>query len=317
MADIVPEQDEDDILTEEALCGMEKILIFDSIVVHKTALFEAYPVMESTGRMSWVDESSPRGCAAYMGCYGDLRYAALPQGAQNSVICRSYNFGGNWTEPTPIFKPHEEGVYATQNYPFVLSDGVTLYFAQESPDGFGGLDIYMTQRSGDDEYFYKPDNVGLPYNSEGNDYLLVIDEELGIGMFASDRRQHADSVCVYYFMPNTQRESYAEDIDVERRRSLARIERISDTWSIAPEKAQQLRERLSERRLQLIPKTGESSSSTQRKEMLRALQEMEDTLMKLRTQWHDGNHTDTLKELILDMEERVKSKRQEIKSSAE
>ena len=42
----------------------------------------------------------------------------------------------------------------------------------------------------------------MPFNSEANDYLYVIDEANNLGWFATDRRQPEDTVCVYVFIPS-------------------------------------------------------------------------------------------------------------------
>ena len=50
--------------------------------------------------------------------------------------------------------------------------------------------------------YLKPENIGMPFNSEANDYLYVVDEANNLGWFATDRRQPEDTVCVYVFIPS-------------------------------------------------------------------------------------------------------------------
>ncbi|MDE6806912.1 MAG: hypothetical protein K2I98_00405, partial [Prevotella sp.] len=62
--------------------------------------------------------------------------------------------------------------------------------------------------------------------------LYAIDEKYQLGYFVTDRRQPEDKVCIYVFVPNTTRKIYqSEAYSEEKLRSLARIDRISDTWS--------------------------------------------------------------------------------------
>lgn len=303
--------------TQMMLDGMERVLIFDSLVVRKQDLLKAYPLMSSAGSLRWKDPEQHHEGTTHTCSYDDLRYASMTVDSCQ-YLTSSYRFGTQWTEPERVFSAQEGDSLPSlrQSFPFLLSDGVTLYFAQEDPEGLGGLDIYMTRRGGEDNQFFRPENIGMPFNSTANDYLMAIDEELGIGCFASDRRQGGDSVCVYYFIPNTQRETYPEDsLTIQQRQSLAAIDRIADTWSINPEQADNFRQKLAERRQALEQKPDTNSRSTQLKEMQRALTEMEESLQKMRQQWHNGQQSPRLRELILEMEERVVQKRAEYRQA--
>ena len=48
----------------------------------------------------------------------------------------------------------------------------------------------------------QPQNMGMPYNSPYNDYLLAIDELNGVGWWATDRNAPAGYVTIYVFVPN-------------------------------------------------------------------------------------------------------------------
>ena len=113
--------------------------------------------------------------------------------------------------------------------PFMLEDGETLYFAaSRGNDGLGGYDIFMTRRDGEGG-FYEPSNVGMPYNSTGNDLLFVIDEENNLGWWATDRFAAPDSVSIFVFVPNSVRVNIAGDD--ENLSSRAKISDIKLTQS--------------------------------------------------------------------------------------
>jgi hypothetical protein len=116
-----------------------------------------------------------------------------------------------------------------QAFPFVLSDGMTLYFASTDDPSFGGYDLFVTRYNLSSESYLSPNQLNMPFNSPFNDYMLAIDEEKGIGWFASDRFQPADSVCIYTFIPNPQVQllESGDDGHLARR---ARISSIADTW---------------------------------------------------------------------------------------
>ena len=107
---------------------------------------------------------------------------------------------------------------------------VTLYFAAQGSESFGGYDIFVTRRGSSTSDFLKEENVGMPFNSPTNDYLMVVDENAKIGWFVSDRNQPADKVCIYRFIPNDTREIYELKGDNEAEiRGLAQLTSISDT----------------------------------------------------------------------------------------
>ncbi len=90
------------------------------------------------------------------------------------------------------------------NYPFVLSDGLTLYFGSDDAAGLGGYDIYYTRYSAEQDTYLAPENVGFPINSRANDYMLALDEARQIGYFATDRFVSDSLVTVYTFIPNAE-----------------------------------------------------------------------------------------------------------------
>jgi hypothetical protein len=71
----------------------------------------------------------------------------------------------------------------------------------------------------------------MPFNSEANDYMYVIDEYDSLGWFVTDRRQPEDKVCVYVFVPSSTRLNYDEsEYEPEQLTAFAQISSIRDTW---------------------------------------------------------------------------------------
>ena len=76
--------------------------------------------------------------------------------------------------------------------------------------------------------YYMPQNIGMPYNSPYDDYMLVIDEEKNVGWWATDRNQIPDKITIYTFIPNPSRVNYSsDDTDIASR---AAVKRYRDTW---------------------------------------------------------------------------------------
>ena len=58
------------------------------------------------------------------------------------------------------------------NYPYVLSDGVTIYYASDGDGSMGGYDIFVTRYNTNTDTYLVPENVGMPFNSPYNDYRI-------------------------------------------------------------------------------------------------------------------------------------------------
>lgn len=68
-------------------------------------------------------------------------------------------------------------------HPTITADGNRLYFISDSPDGYGGTDIYYSDKLGDE--WSEPVNVGYYVNTKGNEMFPFMHEN-GTLYFASD-----------------------------------------------------------------------------------------------------------------------------------
>ena len=119
----------------------------------------------------------------------------------------------------------------------MLADGVTFYFAGKGEESIGNYDIFVTRYDSRSGSFLKPENIGMPFNSEANDYMYAIDETNRIGYFVSDRRQPEGKVCIYIFVPSETRKTYDGTVYSEEQiRHLADITSIADTWGDGTER---------------------------------------------------------------------------------
>jgi outer membrane protein OmpA-like peptidoglycan-associated protein/tetratricopeptide (TPR) repeat protein len=71
-----------------------------------------------------------------------------------------------------------------EQFPFVSKDN-KLYFSSNGREGYGGLDVFVSDIEGKD--FTKASNVGLPVNSGYDDFAYYIDSDSKEGYFSSDR----------------------------------------------------------------------------------------------------------------------------------
>ena len=223
------------VMMDNMLQRVEKIEIIDSIDVDASEFFNAYRLSAAAGRI--LPPDAVRHVGASQGSE-ELSLAYIPQ--NNSEIMWSAS------DSTGVFRlyradilddgtlghtvPLDESLAGGGNakYPFLMPDGVTLYFAGDGDNTLGGYDIFMTRRNeNEDGAFFQPQNMGMPYNSPYNDFMLAIDEASGLGWFATDRNQIPGKVTIYVFAPSAMRVN-ADSTDPNLA-SLAKLNNISLT----------------------------------------------------------------------------------------
>lgn len=211
---------------------VEKIVIIDSIDIDKDKFLLAYNMSASCGSLGnsqmLPDGFERRGVSlVHVSESGEkMLWAKSEQEGGKSGLYEAVRLIQGWDDAVKLDESLSEGGNAA--YPFMMQDGVTVYFACDSENSLGGFDIFMTRKDVETGEFYKPQNIGMPYNSPYNDYMLAIDEEKNVGWWATDRNQIPDKVTVYAFIPNPSRINYrSDDPDIA---SKALITSYRDTW---------------------------------------------------------------------------------------
>lgn len=217
---------------EEMRYSTQKIVFIDSLVVDKEKMLAAIGLPSEVGKIGYANElfrpEIGQG-GAFINEMGDKCCLAANNAKGIKKLYSSFFLDGTWTAPQPLRGLEQLGDSAVFDYPFVMADGVTVYFSAVSDEGIGGYDIYVTRFNASDNSFFKPENVGMPFNSEANDFFYIVDEFDNIGWFATDRRQPEGKVCIYTFIPTEVRERY-DDIDDAKLSRLASLHSIRDTW---------------------------------------------------------------------------------------
>ena len=215
----------------------QQIIIIDSVVTDKDKFLASYRLSSETGRLTTTSQffGKPLGGYAFLNEMGNKVYFSKPDVDSRFKLYTSDKLGSSWSEGTRL-QGLENGI-SEANYPFMLNDGITLYFAAKGDESIGGYDIFFTRYDSRNGSFLRPENIGMPFNSEANDYMYAADEENGIGYFVSDRRQPEDKVCVYIFILPETRRSYDPSMYTEQQiRDLADIVSIADTWGNGSER---------------------------------------------------------------------------------
>jgi hypothetical protein len=201
---------------------VEDIAIIDSVKITKTEFLQAYRLSRDFGKLDFFFEiyglptAQPQ--VVYYTGRGDKMLFAREASNGGLDLNVSYRLVDGWSVPAELSSVLN--TYDDENYPFEMSDGVTLYFASKGHNSLGGYDIFMTRYNTTIKDYSEPINIGMPFNSSANDYMYVFDEMRNIGWFATDRYQDKDTVVVYEFLPNKEKVLIKSD-DIEYRRQCA------------------------------------------------------------------------------------------------
>ena len=192
--------------------------------------------------------------------------------------------------------------------------------------------IYYTIYDSDSHSFYKPQSLGLPFNSFGDETYYIIDDFNDLGYLVSNRRQPEGKTCVYVFQPTETRETYDEDMPEIELDRLARLKDIKDSQKDKEVLASAL-SRLSAARQNKVAKKEHSfefvinekfvyheisdfRSSVNKSQfptylnMKSSLETREKQLEEMRTRYHNGSKN--LASAIADMEIEVFNERQKL-----
>ncbi len=215
------------------LKGVEEVCFIDSIVVDKEDFLKAYRISPECGKLFTYPEyfksdMTPAGTVYETQLRNKLYYAELQPDSTLSILSRN-KMQDQWSQGHLLPGAINQAINA--NYPYMMSDGITIYYAADGPQSLGGYDIFVTRYNTSQDTYLTPQNAGMPFNSPANDYMYVIDEYNNLGWFASDRNQPEGKVCIYTFIPNASKQVYDyENKDKESLRSLAMLQAIKDTW---------------------------------------------------------------------------------------
>jgi len=211
--------------------GVEQVQVIDSLIVDSLSFINYYKLTPEAGSlvMSQVLPASlhaDSATVAYIPQRGDVIYMGEVIDGNYDLCVANNLMGHEWSALHSMSEVLNNA--DNQNYPFLLSDGQTLYFAQDGESSLGGYDLYVTMFNSERGDYMLPQNMGMPFNSPYNDFMLAIDESIGVGWFVTDRNHIPGKLTIYIFLPNETKTVY--DSDNEMLASLAKLSRIADTW---------------------------------------------------------------------------------------
>ncbi|SMD36131.1 OmpA family protein [Reichenbachiella faecimaris] len=86
-----------------------------------------------------------------------------------------------------------------EDYPYLSTDGKTLYFSSKGFGSIGGYDVFKSEFNAEINAWSAPVSLGYPTNSIGHDIQFKMDAPRNSGYFVSDRLSSYGSFDIYFF----------------------------------------------------------------------------------------------------------------------
>ncbi|WP_209319787.1 PD40 domain-containing protein [Ancylomarina longa] len=101
---------------------------------------------------------------------------------------------GGWGEWEPLSALNST---FDEIYPYMSSDGRTLYFCSQGHSSMGGFDIFKSVYNEITDTWTEPQNLGFPINSTSNDLFYATDLNGEYACFASSRENGKNDLTIY------------------------------------------------------------------------------------------------------------------------
>ncbi|MBD5260846.1 MAG: hypothetical protein HDS38_01775 [Bacteroides sp.] len=219
-------------IAENSLDNVQKIEIIDRIDVPAEDYIKYIKLPSVGGRLlspdaSMLKERQNQSDFGYATESGDLMmWSEMNEDGLEAIMQSDRLMDGSWETPRMAGDILNDGGSARN--PFMLNDGVTLYYSSDGDGSMGGYDLFVATKDPTSGEFRQPIGLGYPFNSPFNEYMMAIDEDNGIGWWVTDRNRLDGKVSVYIFKTNDVRKNYVTD-EEDDIVSLARVDDISVT----------------------------------------------------------------------------------------
>ncbi len=174
--------------------------------------------------MTKKDKKSKEKQLIFMSDSGYVYFSSYgKKGATGLDIYRAFkNDDGTWSESEKLSAVINT-VY-DDAYPYLHSDGKTLYFSSKGHNSMGGYDIFKSEFDSAANKWSEPVNMDFPTNTPYDDYLYISDKNEDYAYFTSNRETTGDKISVYKILvdKNPIRKQY-DDIDMIKVKSKLKI----------------------------------------------------------------------------------------------
>jgi len=130
-----------------------------------------------------INTSVEEGASTFTGDYNTLYFTRCEVDKKKKLGCKIFRTtkdGEEWEKPEALTIANDSFVVA---HPSISDDGTTLYFVANIPGGYGKMDIWKINKTG--EEWSEPINVGSSINTPGNEVFPFIHPD-GTLYFSSD-----------------------------------------------------------------------------------------------------------------------------------
>ncbi len=139
-----------------------------------------HPTVSSDGKTLYFSSDMPGGFGG-----ADIYKATIAEGLEDVVFGTPINLGS---------KINTEG---QEMFPWVDVNG-NLFFSSDGHPGFGGLDIFVSQKSHLSN-LYLAENLGAPINENRDDFAFIMNLDGETGYFSSNRKTGKGDDDIYSF----------------------------------------------------------------------------------------------------------------------
>lgn len=219
-------------VASNAFDRVQKLIVVDSISVPSSSFYNHFHLARSAGQIGGINELSSNSPIkteeiGFSDETGD--FLIFPEENEDGELRMKTLYrllDGSWETIETLEGDFElSGDYL---YPFMSGDGQTLYFANDGEESMGGLDIFVAQRDPLTGEYRQPLNLGMPFNSPSDDFMMAVDEENGIGWWATDRDRDDGNVSIFVYLIEDIRRNYSPD--TENLVDLAKLRHYKMTW---------------------------------------------------------------------------------------
>ncbi|NLB01914.1 MAG: tetratricopeptide repeat protein [Bacteroidales bacterium] len=223
---------------KQMLKAVEDVVFIDSLVIPKDSVFECIKLHSVNGEILPLRQLFPDQGDSMSIAYITERKDRIfydDSTAENGWDIFSMNRMMNNWEKIDLVKNLNQP--SNERFPYVLNDGITIYFASDGYNSVGGYDLFVSRYHFASESFFAPEPLPMPFNSVYNDYFYIIDEYVGRGFLVTDRYAGKDSLAIYTFLPGNTRKILSgkteeETLDYARLASIALTQEGINTDSV-------------------------------------------------------------------------------------
>ncbi len=174
------------------------IKVINKDTIHKNDLVRYYQLSKDAGQIMPAGDFFRTGVDANQVIFrterGNEVYFPILEADETWNIYKIVRLLDTWNEAESLKDPVNSEW--DDLFPFMLTDGITLYFSSNRPGGMGGFDIYQSFYDSESRTFSPPANMGPPFNSPADDYLLVPDVFQNKAWFTTNRGLSGNQVVV-------------------------------------------------------------------------------------------------------------------------